>query len=226
LIARAVLSHYPALEWSLFPWPDYAYVQGFTLYPPAVAFLGLAAARLPVAWNRGVIAALALAVLGHGLHRHAWLAWPEAHGDLRVADAQCHLRQSTPYTCGPAACAAALAHCGVRVTERQLAAWCLTRRGGTSLFDLYRGLVEATRHLPLAVAIEDLTAAALLASDHVVVASNQGGGHALCLVTRDGGVLVHDPLAPAPVAWSQTRLQRDYRGPAIVLRQLPAAAPR
>lgn len=226
LAARAALSRYPAAEWALAPWPEYAYVQGFTLYPLAVAFLAAAATRLPVRWNRAVVLAVAAGVLGHGLHRHAWLAWPEVHGDGRTADARHHLRQSTVYTCGPAACAAALAHCGIVVTEAELARACLTRRAGTSLFDLYRGLVEATRGRPFRVSIEDLTADQLLAADHVVVASNDGGGHALCYTTDDGTVLVHDPIAKAPATWTPQQLRETYRGPAIVLRQSPAAAPR
>lgn len=226
LAARAVLSRFPAAEWALFPWPEYARVQGFTLYPLAVAFLGAAAARLPVRWNRGVVLGVAAAVLAHGLHRHAWLAWPEVHGDGRVADARLHVRQSTIYTCGPAACAAALAHFGVVVTEADLARACLTRRAGTSLFDLYRGLVEVTRGLPLAVSIEDLTAGELLAADHVVIASNDGGGHALCYTTTGGAVSVHDPMARAPATWTPQQLREQYRGPAVVLRSPPAAAPR
>lgn len=226
LAARAALSRFPAAEWSLFPWPEYAYVQGFTLYPLAVAFLAAAAARLPVRWNRAVVLVVAAGVLGHGLHRHAWLARPEAHGDDRTADARHHLRQSTVYTCGPAACAAALAHCGIVVTEAELARACLTRRAGTSLFDLYRGLVVATHGQPFAVSIEDLTADQLLATDHVVVASNDGGGHALCYTTCGGAVLVHDPMAKAPATWTPQQLRERFRGPAIVLRPQPATAPR
>jgi hypothetical protein len=226
LATRAALSRFPAAEWALFPWPGYAYVQGFTLYPLAVAFLAAAAARLPVRWNRAVVLAVATGVLGHGLHRHAWLAWPEAHGDGRVADAQHHMRQSTVYTCGPAACASALSHCGIVATEAELARACLTRRAGTSLFDLYRGLVETTRDRAIAVSIEDPTADELLAAGHVVIASNDGGGHALCYVTTNGDVLVHDPMSKAPATWSRSQFRDSYRGPAIVLRPLPASAPR
>lgn len=227
LVGKAVLDARPQLEWWLLPWPGYALVQGFVLYGLAAAFFGVAAARLTVRWNRVVVLLVGLGVLGHGVRRHTWLAWPEVHGDTRTADAEHHLRQSTVYTCGPAACCAALAHLGAQVDERTMAAACLTRRDGTRLFDLYRGLVVTTAGRPLAVSIEDPSAAELLAADHVVVCSNPGGGHALCVVTRGGRVLAHDPMQAHVATWSPAELQAQYRGPAIVLRPLgPVAAPR
>jgi hypothetical protein len=222
LCGRAVLSYSPALEWRLFPWAGYAYVQGFWLYPIAVVFFGLAAARLPVRWNRVVIALVGLSVLGHGMHRHSWIAWPESHGDARVADANHHLQQSTHYTCGPAACAAALSHCGIQVSERDMASLCLTRTGGTSLFDLYRGIVTALAEQPFAVSIEELPYECLRTGNHVLVCSNSGGGHAICLVAHDGKITVHDPLRKAPQEWIATELPRTYVTTAIVIRERSA----
>ena len=224
LCAHAVLQRFPATEWALFPWPAHAFVRGFVLYPLATMFFGLAAARLPIRWNQVVVALVALAVLGHGLHRHRWLVWPEQHGGDRTADARHHLQQSTPYTCGPAACVAALSHCGVEATERQLSDWCLTRRAGTSLFDLYRGLVTALDGRPFSVSIEALTAAQLLATDHLVVCSRTGGGHAICVATATGQVQVHDPLQKAPTRWTPAELQAEYLPPAIVIRPADSAA--
>jgi hypothetical protein len=227
LVGRAMLDSHPHFEWWLLPWPGYAFVQGFVLYGLAAAFFGLAAARLPTRWNRIVVLLVGIGVLGHGVRRHLWLAWPEVHGDTRVAATDHHVRQSTFYTCGPAACCAALAHFGVKVDERTMAAACLTRRDGTRLFDLYRGLVVTAADRPLALAIENPTADELLATDHVVVCSNPGGGHALCVVTRAGTVIVHDPLQERAATWTPDELRANYRGPAIVLRPLePAAAPR
>lgn len=224
LCAHAVLQRFPATEWALFPWPEHAFVRSFVLYPLAMMFFGFAAARLPVRWNQVVVALVALAVLGYGLHRHRWLVWPEQHGDHRTADARHHLQQSTAYTCGPAACAAALSHCGVHATERQLGDWCLTRRAGTSLFDLYRGLVTGLDGQPFTVSIEALTAAQLLATDHLVVCSRTGGGHAICLAIDAGQVTVHDPLQKAPTRWTPTELHAEYLAPAIVIRAVVSAA--
>lgn len=227
LVARAVLARFPAREWALFPWPAYALVQGFVLYALAAAFFGVAATRLPVQWNRVVVLLVAMGVLAHGLHRHRWIAFPEVHGDDRTVDESHHLQQSTSYTCGPAACASALSYCGVQVRERDMAAACLTRRQGTSLFDLYRGIVVSLHERPFRVSIEDLTVEELLRGDHLVVSSNAGLGHALCIRVHDGLVDVHDPLQREVQRWTRSDLARNYRMPAIVLRAAdPGAAPR
>lgn len=223
LCAKAGLDNRPHLEWRLLPWPGYAFVQGFVLYALAAAFFGVAAARLPTRWNRVVVLLVGLGVLAHGVFRHAWIAWPEMHGDDRSADAAHHLRQSTHYTCGPAACVAAASHCGVRVSERDMAAACLTRRSGSRLFDLYRGLVAV---LPAAqhVSIEDMSVEELLAGDHLVVCANAGLGHALCIQTNGGRVFAHDPLLPTVQEWTPRELRAQYRRPAIVIRAAAAAA--
>ncbi|MBL9078242.1 MAG: hypothetical protein JNL08_12100 [Planctomycetes bacterium] len=219
---RVVLAARADWEWALLPWPGYAFVQGFTLYALAAAFFGAAAAALPVRWNRRVVLAVGAAVLAHGLHRHRWLAWPEVHGDARRAGADHHLRQSTHYTCGPVACVAALSHCGVAVDERTMAAACLTRRSGSSLFDLYRGCVEQLRDRPFDVSIRWLTAEQIVAQDQVLVGSNRGGGHALCIAVTAGAVVVHDPLAATARPGSPAFLRDEFRGPAVVVRRRAA----
>lgn len=223
LCAKAALAARADWEWRLFPWSAYALVQGFVLYALAAAFFGAAASTLPVRWNRLVVLAVGVGVLTHGLHRHAWLAWPEVHGDDRCAGADHHVRQSTHYTCGPAACASALSYCGITVSERELAAACLTRSSGSSLFDLYRGLVVMLRDRPFFVSIENPTADEVLAERLLTVGSNQGGGHALCIAATAGAVVVHDPLSPGPRTTTSEQLRAEFRGPAIVIR--PAAAP-
>lgn len=226
LCAHAVLAARADWEWRLFPWPAYAYLQGFTLYALAATFFGAAAATLPVRWNRVVVVCVGLGVLGHGVQRHAWLAWPETHGDERMAGADHHVCQSSHYTCGPAACVAALSHCGLRISERELAAVCLTRREGSRLFDLYRGLVLTLADRPFDVSIEDLTADELVAQDQIVVGSNSGRGHALCIAIANGQIVVHDPLAPAAQRGSVQRLRDEFRSPAIVIRARAATTPR
>ncbi len=226
LLGKTWLDAHPHWEWWFAPWPAYAFVQGFVLYPIATAFFGLAASRLPVRWNRAAVGAVALFVLGHGLWRHAWLVRVETHGDARTADAEHHVRQSTMYTCGPAACAAALSWCGITIEERSMARLCLVRRGGSRLFDLYRGLVLGLEGRPFEVSIEALDAAQLLAGEMLVVAANGSGSHALCIRTIGGVAHVHDPLRLRREVWDADRLERDYRGPAIVIRRAAVAAPR
>lgn len=224
LCVRAVLAARADWEWALLPWPAYAYVQGFTLPALAAAFFGVAAASLPLRWNRLVVLCVGLAVLGHGVLHHTWLAWPEVHGDARLPGVDHHLRQSSHYTCGPAACAAALSHCGLRASERELASACLTRRDGTRLFDLYRGLVLTIGARPIDVSIEDVDADTIVAQGLVVVGSNAGRGHAICIAASAGGVVVHDPLLPSAQRGSLAQLRAEFRAPAIVLRPRPGGA--
>ena len=224
LFARVALDARPDWEWTLLPWPGYALVQGFVLYALATVFFGVAASRLPVPWNRAAVGVLAALVLGHGMVRHSYLAWPERHGEERVAGPDHHLRQSTMHTCGPAACVSALSYFGEVRTERQMAELCLCRKGGSRLFELYRGLVLALDEERYSVGIEALDAAALLAEDRVVVASNGSGAHAIAIRTSGGEATVHDPLTDAPQRWTRSQLERDYRSPAIVIRSRQALA--
>ena len=217
LCGKALLHWKPHWEATLFPWPDYAYLQQFAIYPIVVVFFGLAAARLPVVWNRVVVGAVGVFFLGYGAFENSWISFPEDHGRDVSADAAHHRQQSTHYTCGPAACVSALAHFGVRKTERQMAELCLTRRGGSRLFNLYRGLQLALPRDRFRVVIVDLTADELREPGRVVVTSNRGGGHAICLVGRGAGVMVHDPLYPAPSTWNPTKLRANYRGPAVLI---------
>jgi hypothetical protein len=223
LCGRAVLAARADWEWALFPWPSYAFVHGFVLYALAAPFFGLAAASLPVRWNRGVVLMAGFGVLAHGIHRHAWLAWPEQHGDTRVAGPDHHVQQSSHFTCGPAACAAALSHFDIVVSERDLAAACLTRREGTRLFDLYRGVVLAVGDRPLDVSIEAVTAEQIVAEQLVIVGANAGRGHALCVAVSNGKLVVHDPLRPVAQNYSLQLLRDEFRPPAIVIRSRPAA---
>lgn len=215
---RAVLAARADWEWAMFPWPGYAFVHGFVIYALAAPFFGIAAAALPVRWNRVVVLCCGLVVVGHGVCRNAWLGWPEVHGDARVAAPDHHVRQSTHYTCGPAACAAALSHCGLVVTERELAAACLTRREGTTLFDLYRGVVHVIGDRPLDVSIEAVTAEQIATEQLVVVGANSGHGHALCVAGRGALLTWHDPLRHEAQTVSLERLRAEFRPPAIVIR--------
>jgi len=227
LVARCVLAARADWEWALFPWPSYAFVQGFVLYALGALFFAAAAATLPQRWNRGVVLAIGLGVLAHGLHRHSWIAWPEVHGDDRTAGADHHVRQSTHYTCGPAACAAALSYCGITIREREIAAACLTRRHGTSLFDLYRGLVVALGDRPFVASIENPTADELVAAPIVAIGGNRGGGHALCIANTGTSFVLHDPLAAAPQNVDGAAVRDHLHGPLILIRarHTPSAAP-
>jgi hypothetical protein len=215
--AKSALDALPSLEWALLPWPAYALVQPLVMYPLAAMFFGVAASRLPVRWNRIVVLLVGVGVIGYGAQRNAWIAWPEAHGQSIYADAGHHLQQSTHYTCGPAACVAAVSHCGVRISERDMARLCLTRVHGSRLFDLYRGIVLALERQAYEVSILPLTAEQVVEPERITVSSNRGGGHAICLVGQGTDALVHDPLDREPERWDLDRVRREYRAPAIVI---------
>ena len=222
IVAKPVLAAFPHWEWWLFPWADYAYVQPLVLWVLAVGFLGVAAARLPIRWNRIVVLGTGLGLATFGAIENRWLAWPPEHGQEVFADASHHLRQSTHYTCGPTACVAAVSHCGVRISEREMARRCLTRGQGTRLFDLYRGLVVTLAGTPFQVSIEQVDTGALLVPGTIAVVANAGNGHALCIVGKGAVALVHDPLRREPVSWDRSELGRNYRGPAVLVREQPA----
>jgi hypothetical protein len=225
LCVQVLLAARADWEWAVCPWPWWAWLRGSVWPLLGLLFFGLAAASLPTRWNRAVVLLVGLGVLGDALRRHAWLAWPEAHGDQRVAGSDHHLQQSSHYTCGPAACAAALSHLGIVASERDLAAACLTRREGTSLFDLYRGLVLTLGDRPIEVSIEAVDADRIVADQMLVVGATAGLGHAICIAARAGQLVVHDPLRPAPQRVTAAALRELCGGPAIVLRPRAAAAP-
>jgi hypothetical protein len=84
------------------------------------------------------------------LASYAW--WfrplPEHLTGVAAADGTC--LQSTEYSCSAAAAVTLLAHHGIRTTEAQMAALCLTRAGlGTPCLGLSRGLSLATATSPL-----------------------------------------------------------------------------
>jgi hypothetical protein len=215
LIGKSLLHWKPHWEAMLFPWPDYSYFQQFAIYPLVVVFFGFAAARLPILWNRIVVGLVGLSFLGYGAWENSWIAWPQQHGGDIYADARNHRQQSTHYTCGPAACMAAASHFGVKISERDMAKLCLTRTGGSRLFNLYRGLQLALPDGEFRVRIVDLSADDLLERGRVVVTSNSG--HALCIVGKGTRVLVHNPLYPDPSHWNRGKLTKNYRGPAVLV---------
>lgn len=225
ICGKALLHWKPHWEFALFPWPDYAYLQQFSIYPLVALFFGLAAAQMPVAWNRAVVAACGMGFLSYGAYENSWMAWPEEYGQQVYADQHNHRPQTTHFTCGPAACVTACAYLGVRRSERHLARLCLTHENGSRLFNLYRGLRLTLPEEQFSVQILDLPAAELLAEGTVVVTSNRGGGHALCLVGEGDQVRVHDPLDPEPKVWTPAELHKNYRGPVVLVASLAPARP-
>lgn len=214
---RLVLDLRPDWESWLLPSAGYATVQGLGLYLLAVSFFGACASSLPLRWNRLVLAGLALATTWHGATRHRSLAMPEIHGDERLPRADRHLRQSTIYTCGPAACATALAYGDRWHSERELAAVCQLQAGGARLFQLYAGIRALAPGWRVAIEAVDLAAA--VPGPLVLVASNDSRGHAVCVWIDGDEAVLHDPLREAPERLARNQLAGRIVQPVVVLRR-------
>ncbi len=224
LCVKALFHWQPVWEAAVLPWTGYAWIQQFAIYPIVTLFFGFAAAKLPITWNRVVVILTGFGFLSFGAVENSWIAWPQTHGRADYADADHHLKQSTHYTCGPAACVCACAHVGVRITERDMAELCLTHDQGSRLFNLYRGLTLALAEEALSLSIEEASLDDLMRPGSIAVTSNRGGGHALCLVGQGNTVLVHDPLYEAPKTWSREVLAKNQTGPVVSIeRPLPGS---
>jgi hypothetical protein len=222
LVAKSVLTWLPVEEAALLPWTWYAWLQGYWVYAIGAAFFGLALPQLPERWNRIVVAAVALGVLGYGAAETGWMLRQRPLGEEIAPGPEHHLMQTTGYTCAPCAAAIALGYVGVPATERTMARLCLTREeGGTTVFNTWRGLslaLDATAWRPR---LRRVTVDDLCVPGRVSVIDFPAIAHAITVVGRGEDVLLHDPLADAPRALSRPDLARRYGGTAIVLESQP-----
>lgn len=217
ILLKAVIGGRPAWEAALFPFADYVIYQGFVLYFGAALFFGACLSYLGTRLERQVFAGLFAIVVVQSGWANFWLADPTVYGADVYADAQCHCRQTTSYTCGPAACVSALAHCGLRKSERQLAALCLTNRTGTNIFNVYRGVTLALAGSAYQARLHEPPAEAL--ANKGVVAVLCLPGHAVAVVGDGDTVIVHDPLQAGPSRWNLGELRTNYPGAAVILQR-------
>jgi hypothetical protein len=103
-------------------------------------------------WQRLV---LVLALLGIGVYRFITplLGSPPPIGPDRWTDGVC--RQSCTSSCSAAAAATVLKSHGIAATEREMIDLCLTRRQGTTILGVYRGLRLKTAGTPWHVWVSD-----------------------------------------------------------------------
>jgi hypothetical protein len=210
LVGRFWLDLHPQWEWWLLPFPAYAVRQQALVYLLGAWFAVAAAVHLPVRWNRQLLrlgAAVAL-FAGH----LALLPPPTTLGSDARPDTQHHLRQSTLTTCGPSACAMALAYFGVVVSERTAVEACRQRDRGVRLLQLAGGAASLAPWLQVTVQTE------LPAADAMVLGSTPGGGHAVCIAFVGEVALLHDPLQPAPQSLPRERALAKVIPPFVVLR--------
>lgn len=215
VVAKALLHWKPVWEAALFPWPAYIYFQGYWLYPAALVFFGLAVPQLPVRWNRALVAGVAACVFAYSLRAGSWMIFPPDDRSTRRAGPDHHCRQSTMYTCAPAACVSLLSHWGIDATEGEMARLCLTRRHGTTVFNIYRGLVLKFEDKPFDIRVMNLTPGEFreLAVPAVVV----DAGHCVVLRPDDGGAVILNPLADSPRRAGAETVRRYLAMPAVVV---------
>jgi hypothetical protein len=92
----------------------------------------------PARWRAAALTPLAL---GAAVWSYAWYVAPLPSGLRGTADARGLCTQTTQDSCCAAAAVTLLHHAGIRATEAEMAALCVTRAGhGTPPLGLYRGL--------------------------------------------------------------------------------------
>lgn len=219
VVGKAVLARIPAAEARLFPFDAYPFVEPlWYLFPLGYTLgAGLWAARSSL-WKRDLLLVLG----GLFLARLGLLAWESrgGHADLRGRlgdDGIC--RQTTAWSCAPAAAVMFLDRHGIPADEREMAVLCASRPGlgGTSECGIARGLrrkmpgrrVEATAPGRL----EDLPTPSL-----VSVRLNWLVNHCVMVEGLDAeGVKVADPIDGRRTVPRELFL-REWTGSAIHVR--------
>jgi hypothetical protein len=200
----------------------------FAYFLPTVAyFFGLAAARAPKPGQGRAVAALT-AVLAAYAAVHVFLAF-EARSlpQLRAEPPEGPVcRQSTSWSCGPAACVTLLRAHGIGSTEREMGelSLCYPKRG-TTVPRFRRGLASklAKEGSALRVVAEDrLSVAELDAFPKPALLGIKFTlfvDHAVVLMGRDdaGRYLLADPLPGKVVAADPAEFERRFSGEAIAL---------
>jgi hypothetical protein len=217
VILKFLAGHLPAAEARLLPFDWYPFVAGWWYLVPAMFLCGagLWAARASLL-KRDVILILA----GLLLLRTGASAWEsrDDHAALRGrVDERGVCKQTSGYSCGPAAAASFLHLQGVDATEREMAVLCATRAGlgGTSECGLVRGL---RRKLPgrtlriLTCRYEDLPCPCLVSLRLSFLAF-----HAVVVTESNrAGVRLIDP-ANGVTRMTREAFEREWTGSAITL---------
>lgn len=205
-------------------------------FPPAAAFLA------GITWTHGYGSKLRRALFGGVLF--ATSCWSVASPLLgsppvckNIWDKNSVCRQTSRYTCTPAAAAMLLSWHGIPSQESEMAELCLTRKG-TTWQGLFRGLTIKTRDQPFRVRVvecewdelpDKLTGPAILSvgidpskpyPEHYTKYWGwmPGVRHSVMLrdVISDGRLSIADPAVGAEL-WTEVDLQTLFRGRFITL---------
>jgi len=216
LLCKAVLNHNPDWEFTLFPWPDYIYFQSSLMFPLALGCLGLAATLLPRRRDRHAVFVLAGFLFAVSLWTERWIVVEPDTSSVVVADKDHHCRQSTIYSCGPAACVSLLAHWGVHTTEGEMMGLCRTPAyGGTSLFRICRGLrLRLGDDYEVRIVDGDLDRLRARAKAAIVSVRKV---HVVTLRFDGDDAIVLDPAAAGPERIDFQECRDRYGGPAVIV---------
>ncbi len=188
-------------EIALLGYDWYILHNGAVLYACVCGLLGCALAMVRNTRDKRAIAVLSLAVAAHGVYMCAGHELHESIGKAHVADSRHHLKQSSPYSCGAAVCVVAASYLGQVVTEAEMMDRCLTNRRGTSLLNIYRGMLLTTDRSTYRLEVKPLGYPDIVQQGRVSLAIS--GNHAVCLVGMGTHVVVHDTNTDGPEEWDQ-----------------------
>jgi hypothetical protein len=208
LLFKGVLNLRPDWEFALFPWSGYIYFQSYLGFPLGLMCLGLALGLLPHGRNRRAVALLAAVFFAVSLWTERWILVQPDGSSTQRADSDHHCFQTTPYSCGPAACVTLLSYWGFPASEGEMMTLCRTPPyGGTSLFRICRGLRLKLAGHPFRVRIVDGEPALLRALGVPAIVTVRRVHVVTVRFDGDHSVVVHDP------AWNRVdRLTfEDYR---------------
>jgi len=237
LVVGAIMSWRP--EWM----PEFlirtttAYLQGSWFAPFALGLFFIAARQAVIRDEREglktrtvlfikLLSALVLAISTIALvDRLDWYSGVSADMSVEAkVDGDGVVRQSTGYTCGPAACATLLRLAGVdaNATERQLAPLCITRRwDGATMLGMAAGLKTVAAPLGWHVRMVRPDWAAFCQMKMPVLTSiriNDATGHAVVVTAVDSqkGVQIADPISG--LYWcSEEEFRKKYDQETIAL---------
>lgn len=191
----------PDYEITLLGYDWYILHNGVVLYACACGLFGCALALVRSTRDKRAIGVLTLMVAAHGLYMCTGYGLHAPAGRSNVADGRHHLKQSSPYSCGAAVCVVASSYLGLTVTESEMMERCLTNRRGTSLLNIYRGMLLTIDRSLYHLQVRPLDYAELVQQGRVSLAIS--GNHAICLVGRGDEVVVHDTNTDGPEGWDQ-----------------------
>lgn len=142
VLLRAVFRYVPVVEFSLVSFDAYALIRPWWAIPFGMLVLGVGTTQMSTPLARKGVGVFAVALLLASVQR----LWKTATFDPSTVTGVVSTRtgvceQTTNYTCGAAAAATLLQHCGVAASEREMAELSWTNSlTGTDEFCVARGL--------------------------------------------------------------------------------------